>query len=449
MRHLGTLHTGPVLRVRLLATPARYSIVQVRAVERMTLPPALVLDDLPGDTARGGFWAEALDRDGNVRHRVLVPDPTGFDDEIVGERGEISREPLAARERVVEVLLPDSDEIERLAIFSSRRFEAGTELATEARQVARLPLRKAPRESPRTLEAPRGRILGLTRIDPASSPGSFNILLLAEGFTLAEQPAFDQACASFVDALVAEPWFAVSGAALNVYRLNVASQDSGASSPDDCADGSAGVPVTANTYFGATYCATGSLRRVLKGNETLVRDVADTYLPAWHLLVVLVNSDEYGGSGGYRTAWTSLWSDSAAGYDWREAALHEFGHAMYLGDEYASRLGCARAEEEINRYHATGEPHEVNITTLTARDQIAWGHLIAAETLIPTTTNPDCALCDDAHMTAGGGSVGLYEGANGYHCGVYRPAPDCRMRSLGQPFCLCCQWLLETYLGAY
>jgi len=45
--------------------------------------------------------------------------------------------------------------------------------------------------------------------------------------------------------------------------------------------------------------------------------------------------------------------------------------------------------------------------------------------------------------------VGAYEGARYMHCGCYRPSYDCRMRTLGQPYCGACQKAIRNALAPY
>jgi hypothetical protein len=45
-------------------------------------------------------------------------------------------------------------------------------------------------------------------------------------------------------------------------------------------------------------------------------------------------------------------------------------------------------------------------------------------------------------MSTSDGSV--LEGARYYHCGVYRPEYDCKMRKLGIPFCAVCRQVIRN-----
>jgi chemotaxis response regulator CheB len=112
-----------------------------------------------------------------------------------------------------------------------------------------------------------GAVLGLTKIlDNGPDDQRFNIVIVAEGYqgnTAADQTDFNDRCQQIVDEFRAEPWFGEGLlAAINIYRLNVRSTDSGADNPATCADMSTATAVTAATYFDATYCTAG-VRRCL------------------------------------------------------------------------------------------------------------------------------------------------------------------------------------------
>src|SRR5215218_7656793 len=169
-----------------------------------------------------------------------------------------------------------------------------------------------------------GSVLGLTQIS-GSAPRNraFNIVLLADGFTAAEQGAFNSACTDFVTALFGTPPYDELRPAINVFRINVSSTDSGADDPA----GSGGTGATARTYFDSTFGANG-IRRLLVCDAGTVLTVAAAQLPQFSLAIVIVNSTVYGGSGGSVGVY-SLAPNAT------EIALHEAGHTAFgLADEY-------------------------------------------------------------------------------------------------------------------
>jgi hypothetical protein len=223
--------------------------------------------------------------------------------------------------------------------------------------------------------------------------------------------------------------------AFNIYRLDVASDDSGADDPTACG----GTGTTVDTYFDASYC-NGGIRRLLLVDSVSVIDEVDNFLPEWHQIVVIVNSTIWGGAGG-----TIATSCIAGG--WENVVLHELGHAAFgLADEYEYWSGCG---VDVSHDTYTGsEPSQPNVTIDTNRATIKWGDLILAATPLPTTSNADCTVCDPQANPFSPDTVGAYEGAKYYHCGIYRPQFSCMMRNLTL-FCAVCQKQIISTIQPY
>jgi IgA Peptidase M64 len=151
-----------------------------------------------------------------------------------------------------------------------------------------------------------GTVLGTTQIfGSAPRKRAFNIVMLAEGFTNAQQNDFNNACNAFVTAFRAVPPYDELSPAINVFRVNVASTDSGADDPAS----TGGTGATARTYFDATFGANG-IRRLLVCNNTTALTVAAAQLPEFTVVLVVVNSTVYGGSGRLgRDVLTCVWRD--------------------------------------------------------------------------------------------------------------------------------------------
>lgn len=282
-----------------------------------------------------------------------------------------------------------------------------------------------------------GTVIGTTTILNNGDPSErFNIVLVAEGYQNAELSQFHADAQQFVNHLIVTPPFDTCKAAINVYRVDVASNDSGADDPAACG-GSGNAPAT---YFDATYCSFGGIRRALTVNNSTVRSVVDAHVPQWHQILVIVNSAIWGGTGG-TIAVTSV------SPRWEDIALHELGHAAFdLADEYEYYQGCG---VDTNRNHYTGgEPAADNVTANTDRGTIKWGALVDSATPLPTTSNADCARCDPQPSPVPDGTAGAFEGAGYYHCGLYRPEYNCMMRNLSG-FCAVCQKRIRDTLRPY
>ena len=277
-----------------------------------------------------------------------------------------------------------------------------------------------------------GAVIGKTKILDNGSPAlRWNLVLLSEGYRAAELPQFATDAQNFVNTLLATPPFSDSYLfrhlynAINVYRVDVSSTASGADDPVACG-GTGAAPAT---YFDARFCNSGVQRLLVVDNANAL-NVATTQVPQAHMVMVMVNSPIYGGSGGA----VATFSKAASA---NEIALHEMGHtAFHLADEYEYWAGCGESGHD---HHSTSEPAEPNVTVDSHRATIKWGDLILPSTPMPTTTNADCTQCDPQANPVAAGTVGAFEGAHYFHCGAFRPQFNCRMRALGFPFCAVCQ----------
>ena len=283
-----------------------------------------------------------------------------------------------------------------------------------------------------------GTILGMVQIaGTAPTSRALNLLLLAEGFTTAEQSSFDAAAADFASQFLVTPPFDELTRAINIFRLNVASAESGADDPVTPHDGGTGQMV--RTFFDATFGHNG-VRRLLLCNESLALRTAADVLPEFTSTLAVVNSEIYGGSGG--TVPTYSLARGAT-----EIAIHEIGHSVFgLADEYPYYANAI--DPEPNRmFHPPVEPSEPNVTINTDRASLKWNAALSAGVPLPSMSNPDCRRFDNRLSPFPTGTVGLFEGAHYYRCRAYRPEFDCKMRTIGLPFCRVCRQAIANRVG--
>lgn len=287
------------------------------------------------------------------------------------------------------------------------------------------------------MSAADGSIIGTTKIvDNGSPENRFNLVLVAEGYTQDELPKFATDAQSFLDKFFSTAPFKDLQCAFNVYRIDVASNESGADDPEECE----GTGATPATYFDGTFC-TGNppIKRLLHVNTQSVRDVVEEEIPQWHSILVIVNSPIYGGAGG-------AIATTSTSPGWENIPLHEIGHSTFgLADEYQSWASCG---EEGHDNYAGAEPASPNVTTNIDRATIKWKELILPATPLPTTDNPDCGSCDFQPNPVSDDTVGAFEGARYYHCDIYRPQYSCMMRNYA-PFCAVCQKAIIQTLTPY
>jgi uncharacterized protein (TIGR03382 family) len=150
-----------------------------------------------------------------------------------------------------------------------------------------------------------------------------DLVFLGDGYTAEDQASFE----ADVDRTVAhvlglEPYGSYTGM-FNIWRVDTVSNESGASHYD------AGQDVTRDTAFGCYYGCAGIDRLICCDDGAVLATLAAA-LPDADGVVVLVNDETYGGSGG------TLYATSYTGTDFGpEVAAHEMGHSLVgLWDEY-------------------------------------------------------------------------------------------------------------------
>ncbi len=281
-----------------------------------------------------------------------------------------------------------------------------------------------------------GSVVGLTQIvnnGPASK--RMNIVLVAEGYQQAQLGKFADRAQQFVNRLFVTLPFDTMQAAFNIYRLDVSSDDAGANDPTACG-GTGKIP---RTYFNASFCG-NKIERLLLVTDSLVQDEVEKHVLEWHLILVLVNSRKWGGSGGQIAI-----ASHAPG--WEDMAIHEMGHSVFgLADEYEYYAGCG-AETTQSEYIGA-EPTHPNVTKKSERDKIKWRNLVLPATPMPTLRSRDCAKCDSQPNPVAAGTVGAFEGGHHYHCGIFRPAFHCMMRNL-RPYCAVCLQHIRAKMAPY
>jgi hypothetical protein len=283
-----------------------------------------------------------------------------------------------------------------------------------------------------------GFIGGIAKIvDHGSASERWNFVILGDGYNQNEQAKYATDVANFVNVLNATSPFDDIWDGINIYRIDVVSTDSGADDPVACG----GTGANPKTYFDASFCNNG-IQRLLVANDATTITVANQQIPEWDMIMVLVNSAIYGGSGGNIGVFSTALNAN-------EIGLHEMGHTAFgLADEYEYYAGCNSGETSHDKYTGT-EPARPNVTVDTNRTTNKWRHLIFASSPMPTTSNSNCAICDPQSSPVSPGTVGTFEGAYYHHCGIYRPEFNCKMRALNHPFCGVCQQTIRQLLAPY
>ncbi len=230
------------------------------------------------------------------------------------------------------------------------------------------------------------------------------LAIVAEGYTPEEMPKFLERANQLDSALMSHPAFGRYRERFTITAVCIPSAESGVSRP------SKGQVV--NTPLGSHFDSY-SLDRLLTIPDIMPLWDALEGAPADHV-IVLANTDNYGGSGPYHD-----YCIGAADDYWAfQVIVHEFAHTFArLADEYEAGYTIYYSPDQ--------EPCEPNITTK-ADFSKKWQHLIDR------------------------GEAGLYEGAGYQSTGVWRGAETCLMRAVGDLyFCPVCTDAIQRTIRFY
>ncbi len=259
-----------------------------------------------------------------------------------------------------------------------------------------------------------GQVVQILQNGPPSA--RVDIVFLPEGYRQEEMDKFIGDVNRMAGYLFAADPFSQRKQDFNLYAVKVPSVESGTDVP--------GERIYRNTAFNSTFYTFDIARYLTSSDMKSIHDAASA-VPFDHI-VLLVNSDRYGGGGFY-----NFLTVTTAGHSLTPQVLvHEFGHAFAgLADEYYT---SDVAYEEY--YRLDVEPWEPNITTLVEFDR-KWKSMLHKKTPVPTPRNESFAH-----------TLGVFEGGGYVAKGIYSPMMDCRMKSNAAPgFCpVCKQAILEA-----
>lgn len=237
----------------------------------------------------------------------------------------------------------------------------------------------------------------------------FNLVVLGDGYTAADLPAFRRDLDKHLNVLWSIEPFKSYRSYVNVYAVEIESAQSGV----DCDPGlDAPQRDTALDMGFWGGCNPNSVQRLLTVSNTKATAYANLVegtSPAKRQLLAIGNSSTYGGAGGtYATA---------SGGNALSALItpHELGHSLGgLQDEYDYY-----ARGEAGGTYTGGEPSSLHHTLLTEAEmraqQAKWWRWLGAP-------------------SESGGVIGRYEGGMYYTKGVWRPSKHSMMKSLGYYF---------------
>ena len=255
-----------------------------------------------------------------------------------------------------------------------------------------------------------------------------DVAVVAEGYTAQEMELFYEDARKAVEAILAHNPFGDYKDRFNFVAVALESEDSGVSVPGEGEWKKTALSSHFNTFYMDRYLTTLRLKNM---HDKLCG------VPYEHI-VILANTDTYGG-GGIFNSYTLTTAHHKA---FEPVVVHEFGHSFAgLADEYYYD------DQFVEYYYPDCEPWEQNITTMFDFSS-KWNDMLPRTIAIPTDV-PQTEIWNED----GNGIpllVGLYEGAGYQSKGVYRPYPDCRMKTNSpKAFCPVCQRAIARIIEFY
>jgi hypothetical protein len=253
--------------------------------------------------------------------------------------------------------------------------------------------------------------------DPAKK---VDIVILPEGYTATEMDKFKSDCDKFAAGLFAVEPYARNRDKFNIRAVLAPSVESGTDIPGD--------KVWKNTIMNSSFYTFDSERYLMTYDNKSVRNLASN--APYDQIYILVNSSKYGGGAIYNYYSTSVNSNASSA----KIFVHEFGHGFAaLADEYDDGSTSFNDMYPLNL-----EPWEPNITTL-VKFESKWKGMLPANTPVPTPNDNGSVI-----------KLGVYEGAGYVAKGVFRPSPDCLMRTFrGNEFCPVCSDAIQKMINLY
>lgn len=252
---------------------------------------------------------------------------------------------------------------------------------------------------------------------------AIDVVIVAEGYTAEEVELFRSDAQATVDAIFSYEPFASNKERFNFVAVECASKDSGVSNPRNGEWRTTAVGSHFDTFYTDRYLTTSNIFAMADLLEGI----------AWEHIIVLANTDTYGGGGIYN----SYTLTTAHHPLFAPVVVHEFGHSFGgLADEYFYE----QDDLTMNPLRNDREPWQQNITNL-ADFESKWADMLPEGTPIPT---------EPTRKAEKNYTVGVYEGGNYVNKGVYRPAVVCRMRdNKATRFCPVCERALQRMIEFY
>lgn len=170
-----------------------------------------------------------------------------------------------------------------------------------------------------------------------------NVVILGDGFTQQELPKFATEAKNFADFFLGYDPYLHYRNYFNFFAIRTPSAESGVTNPGTAPDAYKDQPVgVKNTFFGSTF-GSSIHRLVTISKYDVLYALLAKQLPMYDLVIVLVNTPFYGGSGGSISVHTLHTQANTIG-------VHEIGHTFsHLNDEYWAGPGYGREAPNMTK----------------------------------------------------------------------------------------------------
>ena len=261
------------------------------------------------------------------------------------------------------------------------------------------------------MQDPQSQEVGSSRVVPIQVTGDpearFSMVVMGDGYTAAEMPRYREHLDKHLNILWSIEPFRSYRNYINVYSVEIVSADSGVTCDPE-------VRQQKNTPLGLNFgggCTNINARgiTVAQGKQQAVRDYAAKATPHFDQILIIANTDTYGGIGG------SLATTSGGNSLGPLITPHELGHSLgRLQDEYTYS-----ARGKPGGPYTGGEPNSGHMTIMSIEDmltkQAKWYRWLGEE-------------------SESGGKIGRYEGGSSRTTGIWRPSKHSMMISVGYYF---------------
>ena len=257
-----------------------------------------------------------------------------------------------------------------------------------------------------------------------------DVVIVAEGYTDVEADKFYEDAKTAMEALLEHEPFNKYKDRFNYVAVALPSEDSGVSVPGEGLWKKTALGAHFNTFYMDRYLTTLRLRQL---HDRLGG------IPYEHI-IILANTDTYGGGGIFNS-----YTLTTAGHPaFKPVVVHEFGHSFGgLADEYYYD------DQFVEYYYPDCEPWEQNITTL-YDFKSKWDDMLPKVVGIPTEPVSGNIWKQFHEGVSMDSLIGVYEGAGYQSKGVYRPFPDCRMKTnSAEALCPVCQRAISRIIEFY